>query len=361
MSKKKPSRFRPLFDFLASLKLLAGLLILLVLATIVSTFIPQGRPVEEYLARYGMNGFRILHYFWLDEIFRSPWFQTLLVLLGVNILACTIKSLTEKKRHWSFIVIHSSLLILIAGGFVSSRARIQGELNLPKGELLDSYTWQGKKMPLGFQVRLKDFSVEYYPNTGERLLIALPGSDRPYEFSNLSQAWTPVPESGYEFQIEYFIPDFRLDQQTGQIFSASNEPRNPAILVHLRGEGADYREWVFARFADFHNRGKGPAQFQYLWGQATPKDFVADIEVLENGQVVVRKRVEVNHPLRFKGFSFYQTNYDPHDLSWTGLTVVRDPAVGIIFSGVGCLMVGLMCYIYLMPYLGKRSLSKRAV
>jgi cytochrome c biogenesis protein len=40
-----------------------------------------------------------------------------------------------------------------------------------------------------------------------------------------------------------------------------------------------------------------------------PKDYVSQLTVLENGQVVRQQTVEVNHPLIYKGIYFYQSSY----------------------------------------------------
>ncbi len=39
------------------------------------------------------------------------------------------------------------------------------------------------------------------------------------------------------------------------------------------------------------------------------KDYLATLTVVENGKDIVTKKVEVNRPLRYKGFNFYQSSY----------------------------------------------------
>jgi len=39
------------------------------------------------------------------------------------------------------------------------------------------------------------------------------------------------------------------------------------------------------------------------------KDYVATLTVVENGKDIFTKKIEVNHPLRYKGFNFYQSSY----------------------------------------------------
>jgi cytochrome c biogenesis protein len=46
-------------------------------------------------------------------------------------------------------------------------------------------------------------------------------------------------------------------------------------------------------------------------GGSRPKDFTSDLVVLENGKEVLKKTIEVNDPLSYKGLTFYQSSYGP--------------------------------------------------
>jgi cytochrome c biogenesis protein len=46
-------------------------------------------------------------------------------------------------------------------------------------------------------------------------------------------------------------------------------------------------------------------------GSQRPKEFSSDLVVLQNGQEVLKKRIEVNHPLTYNGLTFYQSSYGP--------------------------------------------------
>ena len=74
----------------------------------------------------------------------------------------------------------------------------------------------------------------------------------------------------------------------------------------------------------------------------TPKSFKSSLEVLENGAVVASRTVMVNAPFSYRGYVFYQANYDPDDLSWSALQVVKDPGVPVVYSGFILMMAGLL-------------------
>ncbi len=42
-----------------------------------------------------------------------------------------------------------------------------------------------------------------------------------------------------------------------------------------------------------------------------PKEYSSDLSIIENGREVLRKKIEVNDPLQYKGIWFYQSSYGP--------------------------------------------------
>lgn len=344
---------------LASMRLAVILLAILTPLTILGTLIPQARPPQEYIAQFGWNGFRILHFFWLTDIFSSFWYVGLLLILGLNILVCSVTAARQKKRHWAFFVTHLSLLILIAGGLVSATARLAGEVKIEVGQSADSFIARGKKIPLGFEIRLKSFKLEKYEGKGEKLRIKVTGEDKLREYFFRPEIWTMIEGTPYEFQVEHFVPDFRYDQAGKRAFSASNEPNNPAIYVHIKGKGKgeDYGEWLFHRFRDFHGSSSGPLKMEYEWAPFVPKGFLSHLEILEKGKVVQEKVINVNHPLRHRGFGIYQASYDSAGEKWSGLQIVKDPGVWLVYLGIAGLMLGLVFNIYVRAFCNERKLK----
>ena len=88
--------------------------------------------------------------------------------------------------------------------------------------------------------------------------------------------------------------------------------------------------------------------------EVTIRNFRSTID-LHDGSAVERRTLAVNSPLTFKGYTFYQTGYNPDDLSWTSLQVVRDPGVPLVYSGFGLLVGGLFTVFYLNPWMTARE------
>jgi cytochrome c biogenesis protein len=347
--KKVVEAFRRLGEFIASVRLTATLLFILIPVAIVGSLIPQGREYAEYAEKFGFKWTGLFYQLHLTSLFTSPWFLILVILLAANILGCLIVSVMKAKRSFGFILVHLSLVLLIAGGLMSATLRVKGDLVLNEGQSADSFTVGKKAIPLGFELRLKDFKLEHYENSLEKLVVVMPEQKTPYEFRFRKNLWTAVPGTDYQFQVERFIPDFRFDMASRAAFSASQEPNNPAILVHMKGKAEDYTEWVFSNFSDFHMTKERPIGLKYFWAQDIPKAFISDVEILEKGSMVKEQAIEVNHPLRYKGFSIYQASYDSLEEKWSGLTVVKDPGTAVIFTSIVMIMLGLIQNIYFHP------------
>ena len=353
--KNAPEVLRKFGEFIPSVRLTVILLFVLIPVAILGSVIPQGREYAEYVKLFGFKWTGLLYRLQLVSVFTSPWFLVLIVLLGANILGCLIVSILQKKRTLGFILVHLSLVLLIAGGMVSATMRIKGELILEAGQTASSFSADGKTVSMGFELRLKDFVIERYKNKVEKLVVVMPDKKMPYEFQFREKTWTMIPGTSYVFRVEQLIPDFRYDMASRSVFSASNKPNNPAILVHMKNKDEDYSEWVFSNYSDFHMTKDRPIGLKYIRESDVPKAFISHVEILEKGSVVKTQAIRVNHPLRYKGLAFFQASYDSLEEKWTGLDVVQDPGTGLVFASIVMIMLGLIQNIYFHPNRNKKK------
>ena len=89
---------RPVLKFFSSVKLAIALIILITLASVLGTLIPQGRTEAEYAARYGALA-KPLVTFQLTRLYQSGWYLALLLLFGLNTVVCTLSRLGPKWRR----------------------------------------------------------------------------------------------------------------------------------------------------------------------------------------------------------------------------------------------------------------------
>ena len=89
---------KSIINFFSSVKLAIFLIIIITLASVVGTFIPQMRSAEEYAARYGGISELLLR-LEITDLYHSWWFIGLLFLFSLNIVICTLTRLSPKLRR----------------------------------------------------------------------------------------------------------------------------------------------------------------------------------------------------------------------------------------------------------------------
>jgi hypothetical protein len=82
-----------------------------------------------------------------------------------------------------------------------------------------------------------------------------------------------------------------------------------------------------------------------------PKSFQSHLTVIEDGKPVVEKTIVVNDPLSHKGYMFYQANFRKDDPTYSGIQVVRDPGLGVVFVGFVMMSLGVIFIYYIRPRL----------
>lgn len=83
------------------------------------------------------------------------------------------------------------------------------------------------------------------------------------------------------------------------------------------------------------------ARTQYDFSPGDIRQFRSHLTAVENGRPAARKTIWVNEPFRHKGYTFYQSGYDPDDPQFSSLQVAKDPSVPIVYAGFALLPVGL--------------------
>ena len=87
------------------------------------------------------------------------------------------------------------------------------------------------------------------------------------------------------------------------------------------------------------------------------KDYKSILRVVDGEETVMTKIIEVNDPLKYKGYVFYQSSYDPEGERYTGLQVTKNPGLIVVYSGFILLCIGVVFIFYAKPFL-RRKLKK---
>ena len=190
------------FQFMASVKMAVPLM--LGLAVIVAI----GTVVES---RYNAQFAGIL-------VYRSSWFEALMVLLWINILFATLARFPFKKKHTGFVITHIGLLALLAGGMITGRYGIDGQLRIVEGQSGNRVVLPELTLEVG---DLKQHTVASYPI--KRGLDMRTGSG--LHFSGLKKAG---------LVIEKFLP-FVFREQSYTSAPAGSDIPDVALNFSLKG------------------------------------------------------------------------------------------------------------------------------
>ncbi len=157
------SRHNPLkraFDFLASVKLAIPLLVVIAIASIVGSLIPQGRNVQ--LAQGVPEWVRSLNqYFQLNDIFHSWWYVLLVGVLGLSLVAITVKRIPTVWRQrglgagMGILLAHVGILLVIGGAMYGGMSGFRYYTRLIEGDVT--------VLPsLPFVIKLDRLDLKYY-------------------------------------------------------------------------------------------------------------------------------------------------------------------------------------------------------
>lgn len=387
----QPSPRNPILGLLGSLKFALPIIVIIALACIAGTVIPQGSQVGAYLQRHpdAHGVMHVLTVMGLTRVFYSWWFVALLFLLAASLLVCTHRRYQAigrstgalRARATGSFITHVSLLLVIAGGVMRVLWGQKGMIQFHEGETATQVVSPEGAFALPFAVKLTDFELEHYATTSPapseaagQLLVQWPEKQLAARLPATPGLSHPLTEPGapadappaFKVAVLRYVPDFSMDGAGGEVVSRSSQPNNPAIQVAVMSGGATNTRWVFARFPDFGAHGGEPGasplrlRFEMAAGamgrEGPPiKAFKSTVQVLENGAAVLTRTVAVNSPLSYRGYTFYQTNYDPEDLTWSALQVVKDPGIPVVYAGFVLMMVGLTVVFCVGPWLDGQS------
>lgn len=299
----------------------------------------------------------------------------LFFLLFVSLLCCTASSIFRGRTSAAAFLCHLGVLTVLVACSMTALLRTEGNIRLKEGESAATFHPQApnwfpvsslrrligtaksesgsgglEPVPLGFNIRLVDFSLELYPPP---IRYNITGSEKPGEFVP-KKGETYQLGRGYSVKVEDYFADYDIVEQLEggerkrQEISRSEEPRNPVVRLKVVSPTGDSESALLAARASMHFKTQdGGLLLVYSMfgeGQAV-KSFKSRVEIVENGVTVEEATIEVNRPYTHGGFVFYQSSYDPKDLSVTVLKVVRDPGVKVAYVGFGLLTAGLMWFV----------------
>ncbi len=263
------------------------------------------------------------------------------------------------RNQPGMLAVHLGCILVLLGSMWASETghRINRE-HFGSDKIAKSYTYiykeeiqnklydeeQKELATLPFDLYLNDFRVEYYWERG-KLYVYSPKGESLGECSAVAGEAYDIGSFG-QIEVKAVFKNYRRGQE-GQESEGPEGVTNPALRVVWKDstDSVEKEGLVFERFKDFQPFAD-KVQLVYV---LMPKDYISDIKVVQNDKVVASKAVEVNYPLHYGGYYFFQHSYDSQSHAYTILSVTSDNGFGIVFTGYFLLCGGLLLHCWGVP------------
>lgn len=327
MKKEQKNIIDKVWDLFASVKLAVVIFSLIALTSIVGTIIEQrAAPEKNIQILTGLVGesiapsvYSVLEAMGFIDMYRSWWFVGLLVLFSSNLLVC---SLDRLPRVWK--LVREPLKPLKDEQFKSLGIKRELSLKGKPENIKETVGKALKKMGMKFRESSGEEGLQLYAQKGRYsrlgvfithlsmiiilggaligIFFGFNGSLNLPEGTAYSMAFMPM---GYLAPVERKERELLIDtvQETGGDLALASA-RLRVSEDRLRGR--------------MQSLGIQPLGFQVLcedfevefYGDSDmPKEYTSHLKVYDQGIEVMDKWIEVNAPLKYKGYTFYQSSY----------------------------------------------------
>ena len=266
-------------------------------------------------------------------------------------------------RKPGLFMVHAGCLLVLCGGMWGSKAghklqeRFLGIKKIPSGYMA-IYEGNSQKNimtedfkqcvgELPFSIKLKDFRLEYYEIDKKfipRLYIKTPEGWNLQIVARAGEEISLGPGKG-RLEVVRTFKNFKISIENGKkiVTDDVQQGENPAVEVQIElPDGNSYTRFVFEFFAGF-NHGEDGLHLSYVsQGPRIVRDYFSDVVVIENEKEKVSKTIEVNHPLHYGGYHFYQHSYDSENGDYTILSVTSDSGLYTVYGGYWMLALGVL-------------------
>ena len=291
-----------IFHFFISMNLAVTLLIMLAIASVIGTLIPQNLPLQDYLVRFGPFWTGVFNHLGVFNVYTSGWFTALLLFLVFSLTLCFTEHLivTLRQRRQTTLNDTSSTsptclcnappAALI--NFLKQQGLKTNQMQTANGTMLTAHTKSWRRLGYfllhgGILVILLGALIDTNPLLRLQLLT---GQVKPAPFTQLPEEATP---------------DAILPPHSGAFRATlSLRPGEKSKHVYLTtGTGYLIRQLPFVIAID-------DFQIDY-YHSGMPKGYTTRVSLFTpDGQLLRRDSLSVNHPLTHEGYTLYQSTFD---------------------------------------------------
>jgi len=267
---------KPLFSFLSSLKLTIILLIIIAVASIVGTIIPQQYEGGEAFRHLSPSLVKVFNSLQLFDMYHSIWFIILMVLLSLNLIVC---SLNRWKASWKLF------------SNVPSPDRKKPFENLPPESVIII-----ENNPNEVISGVENFLKRKYKKLRRK------DADNATYFYGQKGAYSNFGVYIIHLSILIIITGAIIGSLLGFEAFVNIPEGESSNIVHLaRQKGV--KKLDFTVRCDKFNIS--------FYDNGMPKEYRSNLSFLKDNTVILQGPLLVNHPITFNGIRFYQASYGP--------------------------------------------------
>ena len=270
---QSPGLIAALWAFFGSMKTAIALLLTLAAASITGTVVQQNPSREAYIQAHGESAYKILSALDLFNVYHSKWYAFLLTLIGINLTVCSI------RRFGS--------------------------------------TWRQTFRPK-VSANAKQIAVMQRAETLSSKASCEDAADK---------VATALRSRAYHVLKEQDGDDIAIHATRGRLSLWCPYLTHLSVLVIFIGAVFGGR----LGFQGFMRIPEGSSADKYYAGETQQKDlgfrvalgtftieqdangnptaYKSDLRVYDGGRLAAKRIIDVNHPLTYKGISFFQSSY----------------------------------------------------
>jgi cytochrome c biogenesis protein len=265
----------PIWKFFASVKLALFTLSTLALTSIIGTLIPQNETFSFYSGKYGPKMAQFFDLLNIPDMYNSWWFLSLLGLLSLNLIVCSIDRFPGVWKQ------------ITADNLSTPPSRIE--------KMANNTTWS-----------VNASIQECSKNVIDHLkTIGWQSSSKEIEGGTLifsqKSAWSRTGVYIVHVSILVIFLGAIVGHFTGFKGSVMIPEMQSSNKIYPFDNNAPIELGFEIRCDEFNIE---------FYRNGMPKEYTSHLTVLENGKEVLKKSIEVNSPLRYKGITFYQSSYE---------------------------------------------------
>jgi cytochrome c biogenesis protein len=264
----------PYWDFFSSVRLTIALLIILAIASIAGTLIPQGEEAAHLAHEMSPAMVQLFDTLQLFDVYHSLWFRIIIAALGLNLVICSIDRFPMTWKRFK-------------GRAGLDRTAVFKDV--PPGQVFTLAV--SRREAAG---RVSEWLRRRYRNVGtrsaenEEVFFVEKGRTSHFGVYLVHLSVLLILLGGMIGSLLGFQAHVNIPEGTAMDTAFLRKGGHPVNL----GFSVLCRDFT----VEFYENG-------------APKEYRSELAFQENGRVVKETPILVNHPVTFRGITFYQSSY----------------------------------------------------